>query len=361
MQHRVDRVRKGFPDFNRADTLRVSPEGLTVSSMDLSRVFVLRLPSNERRDSLIARLQRLPHVIYAEPNSMGRARLDPNDQHFSLQWGLKNTGQAGGTAGADIKATQAWDIFTGSSSVIVGIVDGGRVQQNHPEFAGRVSGNLNTSISNHATHVAGIAAAKGNNSSGVAGVDWNAQINTQTIGDIPQQAAAVRAAVDAGTYWPNVPVDSAGIWIMNADGSQRRQVIRFSGRMPDWSPIEDKLVFIGVPAQAAPYNEVGTIDLKDSLVVRLTVNSFDDGDPSWSSDGSKIAWGSYAGANPSSGIWIMNANGTNQRQLTRWGGYPSWSPDGRQIVYYQANEDGRTGSLWIMNADGSNQRQLTKP
>jgi len=198
MQYRVDRVRKAFPDFNPADTLRVSPEGLTVSSMDLSRIFVLRLPPNQKRDSLIARLQRLPHVIYAEPNAMGRARVIPNDTHFGLQWSLRNTGESGGTSGADIKATDAWDIYTGSSSVIIGIVDVGRVMENHPDLSGRVSGNLNTSVNSHSTHVAGIAAANGNNSTGIAGVNWNAQINTQTIGDIPQQAAALRAAVDAG-------------------------------------------------------------------------------------------------------------------------------------------------------------------
>lgn len=173
--------------------------------MNLSRIFVLRLLANRNRDSLIARLIQLPQVLYAEPNALVRMRaVIPNDTHFGLQWALRNTGQSGGTPGADIKATDAWDIFQGSSSVRIGIVDVGRVQNTHPEFANRIGGNFNTAISDHATHVAGIAAAKGNNSAGVAGVDWNAQINTQTIaGDIPSQAIAVRAAVDSGSHVTN--------------------------------------------------------------------------------------------------------------------------------------------------------------
>lgn len=170
-----------------------------------------------------------------------------------------------------------------------------------------------------------------------------------------------KIAYDATTNWPTVPVDSAGIWIINLKDFSKKQVVRFNGGMPEWSPDSQKMVFVQAIANEAPYDEISIIALQDSTVVRLTNNSFDDRDPAWSPNGSEIAWGSYAGANPSSGVWVMNADGTDQRQLTRGGGYPSWSPDGRQIVYYQANEDGRTGTLWLMNADGSNQRQLTKP
>jgi Tol biopolymer transport system component len=56
----------------------------------------------------------------------------------------------------------------------------------------------------------------------------------------------------------------------------------------------------------------------------------------------------------------MNADGSDPHQITSWGGNPSWSPNGSQIVYYQ-NYDDSTGTLWIMNADGSDQRPLTTP
>jgi len=195
LSHGVDQVGKTFPEFVSADTLAITSEGWTVKSLDLSRVFTLRLSTGQDRTKAIDDLKRLPEVIYAEPNTNARLRLIPNDTDFSRQWNMHNTGQYGGTSDADIDAPEAWDIYQGSSSVLIAIVDGG-VNTNHTDLSGRVSGN--TGSSNHATHVAGIAAAKGNNSFGVAGVDWNCSINSQITGDIPQTAAAVRAAVNAG-------------------------------------------------------------------------------------------------------------------------------------------------------------------
>lgn len=40
----VDRIQKAFPNFNRSDTLKAAPEGLVIKSLDLTRVFKLRLP-----------------------------------------------------------------------------------------------------------------------------------------------------------------------------------------------------------------------------------------------------------------------------------------------------------------------------
>ncbi len=193
--NRVDYVQKAFPNFDPSDTLKITEEGLVIKSPDLTQVFKLRLPIDQDRLRAIDDLKRLPEVIYAEPNANTQLRLIPNDQYFDLQWNMFNTGQYGGTPGADIHATEAWDIWQGTSSVMIAVVDGG-VYPHYSDLSGRVSGN--TGSSSHATHVAGIAAANGNNSFGVAGVDWNCSINSQIRGDIPQTAAAVRAAVDAG-------------------------------------------------------------------------------------------------------------------------------------------------------------------
>jgi len=156
----------------------------SLSSRSISReCSSFAFPQDQDRTTIINELSGLPVVIYAEPNANASLRLIPNDAQFYLQWNMDNTALYGGTPDADIDAPEAWDIWQGTSSVMIAIVDGG-VDANHPELSGRVSGA--TSTHNHATHVAGIAAAKGNNSSGVAGVDWNCSINSQIIGDIPQ-------------------------------------------------------------------------------------------------------------------------------------------------------------------------------
>src|SRR5438128_4090911 len=64
-----------------------------------------------------------PDVLYVEPNYIVRALVMPNDPQFSQLWGLHNTGQSGGVFDADIDAPEAWNITTGSSNVVVAIID----------------------------------------------------------------------------------------------------------------------------------------------------------------------------------------------------------------------------------------------
>lgn len=61
-------------------------------------------------------------------------------------------------------------------------------------------------------------------------------------------------------------------------------------------------------------------------------------------------------------LYVMNADGSNVRQLTNSPGYdggPFFSADNQQVVWRRFNPDGNSAEIWTMNADGSNQRQLT--
>ena len=147
-----------------------------------------------------------PDVLYAEPDWIVHA-IDtiPDDPDFADLWGLHNTGQSGGTADADIDAPAAWDLGTGSSDVIVVVIDSG-VDYNHEDLAGNMFQNTpdcNTNgvdddgngfvddchgidtVNNdsdpiddndHGTHVSGTIGAVGNNSVDVTGVNWNVSI-----------------------------------------------------------------------------------------------------------------------------------------------------------------------------------------
>jgi len=103
----------------------------------------------------------------------------PNDPILSLQWNLKNTGQAGGTIGKDISMIDAWGITTGSPDVVVSVHDNA-ISFSHPELGPNeaVGKSFNfidnndtlTLNSGHGSHCAGIIAAVNNNNVGMSGI-----------------------------------------------------------------------------------------------------------------------------------------------------------------------------------------------
>src|SRR3989442_1714707 len=65
------------------------------------------------------------------------ASTDDDDEMFFQQWGLFNTGQNGGKAGADISAMRAWAVTRGSDQVVVAVIDSG-VDYSHPDLANNI-------------------------------------------------------------------------------------------------------------------------------------------------------------------------------------------------------------------------------
>lgn len=95
---------------------------------------LLATPSELGYDQVQAALQDVAGVQYVEPNLVGRwSGTLPDDPGFDTQWGLLNTGQSGGTPDADIDAPEAWDRTTGSSHIVVGVIDSG-VDVTHPDL-----------------------------------------------------------------------------------------------------------------------------------------------------------------------------------------------------------------------------------
>jgi subtilisin family serine protease len=142
-----------------------------------------------------------------------RARHVPNDPLFAAQWPLENTGQGGGSAGADVDAPEAWSYTRGSPDVVIAVLDDG-VDLDHPDLAPNMlsSGRDFTadppgsdarpkaSADRHGTAVAGIAAARGGNGLGISGICPLCKIlpvrvyGTSNLGT----AAAFRYAIEQG-------------------------------------------------------------------------------------------------------------------------------------------------------------------
>ena len=172
------------------------------------------------------------------------------------------------------------------------------------------------------------------------------------------------------------------IFVMNSDGSQVVQLTRDAfaslyftksaeDRNPSWSPDGSQIAFeSGRSNQMLNYvdHDIYVMAANGSNVQRLTDHGADEGGPHWSPNGEMIAYVkmeyfSEQGLieNPAWDIYVMNADGTDQNQLTKDPSYelePSWSPDGTRIAFI-SDRNGQNFDIYVMNADGSNVTQLT--
>jgi Tol biopolymer transport system component len=158
------------------------------------------------------------------------------------------------------------------------------------------------------------------------------------------------------------------LFVMNADGTGQTQLTDFypNDSSPTWSPDGSKIAFASVKG-----NGYGTIYSIDAVpggalgeMIGLTKLSnpdpyveWDDRDPAWSPDGTKIAFDENQGGR---GIFVMNADGSGKARLS---GYPSsdsdpsWSPGGSKMAF-TSDRDGHF-EIYVMNADGTGQHNLT--
>ena len=132
------------------------------------------------------------------------------DEYFSEQWGLNNSGQYSGVAGIDIKYCETKEITTGSSNIVVAVIDHG-VELNHPDLPNMfpISYDAETFSSpsiirgNHGTNCAGIIGAKADNTIGVAGIapecpimSISSMLKKSTLNLREKLANAIRFACD---------------------------------------------------------------------------------------------------------------------------------------------------------------------
>jgi len=183
---------------------------------------VVQLPNGTDIQSAVKEYEANPDVLYAEPDyrisiipdqtrSINNYIISannfsiPNDSLFSNQWDFHNTGQTGGTPDADIDAPEAWAISTGSDNIVVAVIDTG-VLYTHIDLSSNIWNNTGEIPDNgidddgngyiddirgwdfvnrdndpiddkdHGTHVSGTIGAVGNNTLGVAGVNWQVKI-----------------------------------------------------------------------------------------------------------------------------------------------------------------------------------------
>jgi len=237
-----------------------------------SEIFLVRIPAGVDVGEAIMTYGARKLIEYAEPNYLWypEAPVIPNDPHFWRLWGMRNYGQdfypgvfwEKGIPGCDIGATEAWDVRTDASSVLVAVIDTG-IDVDHLDLTnniwrnpGEIPGNGidddgngfiddvygwdfanddNTvfdsqSADRHGTHVAGTIGAEGNNGRGVAGVAWKAQIMSCKF--IHGQSGSTWDAIDAINYASMMGAKIASnSWGGGGESQALREAIANSGML----------------------------------------------------------------------------------------------------------------------------------
>src|SRR2546428_9269522 len=152
---------------------------------------------------------------------------------------------------------------------------------------------------------------------------------------------------------------SNAIFVMNADGTGQTDISKAGAdHNPSWSPDGTKIAF---DRNSGGNDEIFTMNANGTGQTRLTneLPGFFDESPRWSPDGTKIVFESTRDGNFE--IYTMNADGTGVTRLTNnaaFDGFPSWSPDGTKIAF-ESTRDTSRAEIYTMNADGTGVTRLT--
>lgn len=147
------------------------------------------------------------------------------------------------------------------------------------------------------------------------------------------------------------------LWIINADGSGLRQLTFGDIREeePDWSPDGLSILFRSNEGESL---DIWRIRPDGSDLTQITITPGNEGQPVWSPDGQSVAY-SY-----DKEIWLMDADGKNQRQLfastTISANDPSFSPTGEQIVFSGSDPSKESAQIFIIEINGIGLQEVTQ-
>lgn len=217
--------------------------------------------------------------------------------------------------------------------------------------------------------VAVTATLLGGCGSGTATLLTEPEVTTSTA---MATTAAAQHPFAGETAWIAYQTNKAGesTWLIHPDGTEDHQVAPdFSGSLilPNWSPDGQRLVMTSRGGSTEPLYEY---DLQTEDYTQLFACEdpcFGDDEPVYSPDGTKVAFVRYLGPftddGPSDcGLWIGDLATDEVDQITSNDScdreyFPRWSPDGSQLTYWRERPEGT--AVFVINADGTNERQLT--
>ncbi|HEY3885460.1 MAG TPA: winged helix-turn-helix domain-containing protein, partial [Vicinamibacterales bacterium] len=141
------------------------------------------------------------------------------------------------------------------------------------------------------------------------------------------------------------------IFVMDADGGNPTPIAR--GARAAWSPDNRRIAY---QVHIDGHSEISIVDVPGGASHRMTFDRTFAGDPSWSPDGTRLAFSSTKGN--SLQIDVMRLDGSGRTTLTSAGNnsLPAWSPDGERILF--TSDRGGVAKLYVMNTDGTVQHAI---
>jgi Tol biopolymer transport system component len=165
--------------------------------------------------------------------------------------------------------------------------------------------------------------------------------------------------------------DPCNIMTIEPDGTHLRMLTNVAAGSgcygnPTWTPTGDRILFDGGTNNSGDH--LFSISAAGGSMRQLLFGSAFDAGPAISPDGTRIAFDRGGGPNPpASGIFLMNVDGSHVTRITTppaaaAGGDadPSFSPDGTKLAFVRyGNSDGTDGAIYIVGVDGKGLRQVT--
>jgi len=282
------RFREGIDTATAHTIIAQSNAGIIISEKWGGRQGAYRLKSIARNGfdvlAIANALAERPEVKFAVPSVIftGQNLLIPNDTGFNDCWGIHNTGQSGGTEDIDMDGSEAWDITTGDTSIVVVVIDNG-VQQNHPDINQRTGtdttsdgpgdGGPVNQFDNHGTAVAGCASAIINNSLGTVGIAPSCRcasartfITINSQGNWTSNAAWTIASLQwAEAIGARATNNSNSYGFTDPDIADEYQHTRDNGILHFAAAGNDASSSISYPASLPTVNAVAAIDRNGNL------------------------------------------------------------------------------------------------
>jgi TolB protein len=145
-----------------------------------------------------------------------------------------------------------------------------------------------------------------------------------------------------------------GLWVMNPDGSNPRPITFKDDIDPTWSPDGSMIAFA---SNRSGQRQLYVANANGKQVNQVTDLNNMGGRSSWSPDGTKLAF--YRGPTGDRDIYIINIDGSGLQRLTNGGDNlgPSWSPDGEWIAF-TSFRDGNN-EIYIVRPNGRRETRLT--